>query len=156
MKPKRATNAEIAEQLAAIERSLGGVVSLPTRSRRALEKRLARVPDALIEQLLQLAERDGSVGGFPIDAAEARATLADAKVALAAAATARLIAQRLVDDALAKRMPVADVAFGVYKGMRRMVLLPEGQALLGAFEDMKRLVKKQRAPARGRKSTKAG
>ncbi len=156
MKPNRATNAEIAEQLAAIERSLGAVVSLPTRSRRALEKRLARVPDALIEQVLQIAERDGSVGHFRIDAAEARATLADVKVALAAAATARLIAQRLVDDALAKRMPVANEVFGIYRGLRRLVFLPEGQALQGAFEEMKSIVKKQRAPARARKSTKAG
>jgi hypothetical protein len=155
MKPKRATNAEIAAQLAAIERSLGAV-SLPNESRRALEKRLARVPDALIEQVLQIAERDGSVGNFQLDAAETRAILADVKVALAAAATARVIAQRLVDDAVSKRMPVADVAFGIYKGMRRMVHLPEGNALSGAFEDMKSLVRKQRAPARPRKPAKTG
>jgi hypothetical protein len=156
MNSKRVTNAEVAAQLAAIERSLGSVVSMPQRERRQLEKQLARVPDALIEQVLRIAEREGgAVANFRIDAAWARATLADAKLALAAAATARLIAQRLVDDAIAKRLPVAHEVFGIYRGLSRAVELPEGNALQGAYADMKDIVKKQRAPRRTPKSTKA-
>jgi hypothetical protein len=155
MKAQRTTNAEIGAQLAAVERSLGSVESLTKRARKALDNRSVRVPTPLIEQLLAIVDREGSVCGMSLDAGEIRAVLADVNDALAAAATARLIAQRLVDDAVSKRVVVADTAFAIYRALSRLTQTPEGNALLGPYKEMRAVVRDQRTPKRPRKSTKA-
>jgi hypothetical protein len=150
-----ANNADIAQQLGAIEKSVAPIVSLTTKTRKQLEARSANVPDELIEQMIQVAMKNGGkVGNTSLDVDATNATLTDVKAALAAAASSRLIAQQMEDDATSKRATVSDEVFSIYTALERLVHTPAGNSLLRTYATMKATVKNR--PRKPRKKKTAG
>ena len=148
------SSSSVTDQLGALEKSLSSVVSLTKVARKQLEARSASVPDALIKKMIQIATKNGGVvAGMPFDVDAATATLTQVSDSQAAIDSSRTIAQKMRDSALQQRVQVADHAFGIYRALDRLVKTPEGNALLGTYEEMASTVRNR--PRLPRKKTAA-
>ncbi len=144
----------VADQLGAIATNLASTPTLSAKERKLVGGRSRRVPDALIELVLKLAETNGGqVAGMPIDVTAARATLTQVSAATTAAASSRRIAAKLDDDALSQRIVVAERAFAIHTALRRLVNTPEGEPFARASEEMASVIRNQ--PRRKRASAAA-
>jgi hypothetical protein len=147
--------ADVATQLGTLQKTLSPIVSLTVKQRGQLETRSANVPDALIEQMIEAADKNGGVlAGFSFDTAAASATLTQVKAARAAAASAGQIAQQMADSATSQRVVVADEVFGIYRSLERLVKTPKGNSLLRTYQTMASTVKNR--PRKPRKKKTAG
>jgi hypothetical protein len=146
--------ADVATQLGSLQKALSPIVSLTVKQRGQLENRSANVPDALIEQMIEAANKNGGVvAGFAFDTAAASATLTEVKAARAAAASAGQIAQQLTDSATSQRVILANRVFGIYRAMERLVGTPEGNSLLRTYQAMASTVKNRPRKPRKKKTT---
>jgi hypothetical protein len=134
----------VGAQLDAIATNLASTPTLSAKERKLIGARSRRVPDALIELVLKLAETNGGqVAGMPIDVTAARATLTQVSAASAAADASRRIAAQMDDDSLQQRIVVADRAFAIHLALRRLVNTPEGQPFVRASEEMASALRNQ-------------
>ena len=142
-------------QLVAIERGLGLTeAGLSRKSRVTNRTRSEHVPDELIELLAAHSDSNGGVvAGTPFDAAAARATLTQVSAARRTAASARRLAQRVEDDATSQRANLSDVAFGIYRGLERLVRTPQGSDLQDTYDKMRAAVRASRKGARKAKAS---
>jgi hypothetical protein len=138
------SSSSVADQLGAIEAGLATVNSLTAKQRDTLRSRSRSVPDTLIQMVIQLATKNGGqVAGIPFDVDAAQATLAQVSDAEASAGTSRTIAQKLEDGSLQQRIVVADRVFAIYRALGRLVKTPEGNSILGTYEEMTSTVRNQ-------------
>jgi hypothetical protein len=148
--------ADVQTQLGTLEKSLSSIVSLTKAQRKQLESRSANVPDALIEQMIQVATKSGgTVAGMPFDTDAATDVLTQVKAARAASASAGQIAQQMADSATSQRVVLANRVFGIYRALERIVGTPEGNSLLRTYQTMASTVKNRPRKPRKKKSTVA-
>ena len=155
--PTQVTLQSVPTELKALETGLGLTGAVFTRVERVRTRTSSQhVPDVLIEMLATHAETNGGmVAGLPFDAAGARAMLAKVSTARSAATAARQFAQRVEDDAIQGRSDVADVAFGLYRALQRVVRSPQGKPEKDSYEKMRSAVRAHHK-ARKTKGTSSG
>src|SRR5579883_2128332 len=144
---------DVVSQIESIQTDLGLGAGYKRVERRQTRMRSERVPDAFLELLATLAEKNGGmIAGMSFDAAEARNVLAFVKTARANAAAARELAQRAQDASVQQRIAVVDRGMGIYRALGRIVRTAEGNDLGPVYEQMQSLV---RRPGRTKKKASA-
>jgi len=148
--------ASVVTQLDTIAQTLASAGTLSVAQRKVHRDRMRRVPSALVDLVLTLAdENGGELAGMKVESGEIRATRAEVASARAAALLARRVAAILEDGAMEKDAAVCNRIFATYRGLRRWKSTPAGAPFARVFEQMATMVRDEQKPKRVKRPAKA-